>query len=260
MNLYYSSVVIVCAYLFLKKQTHKKKNFSIKNNKKNNTQQRVGFCYQSARSIGLMTVKHTYRHSLTTHSFFPTCSPLSLPLSLSIYLGMCSCVHAHSGGRFIHRFYISSTYYLVPLKLFAFYSNWMNFVLYLLLFFLWFHFICSMLCYHRLLVFFFLFLGCAHCFGSLYHTDYVYDVYKVNEIKIHNESKATKQKQKQQREKNECKVRTSRISELCLMFDDDHSKYVQLCTVHVADCKKFIQTIHTGHTKYTNASDQNQPI
>lgn len=144
---------------------------------------------------------------------------------------MCLCVHAHSGGRFIHRFLYLQHLLFGSLETLCilFKLDEFRFVFIIILPLISFYMFNALLS-SVVGLFFPLSLGCAHCFGSLYHTDCVYDVYKVNEIKIHNESKATKQKQKQQREKNECKVRTSRISELCLMFDDDHSKYVQLCT------------------------------
>lgn len=155
---------VLCAHLLKwKKSTlHKKWSQDDCDEEKKANEQRVGFCYQSARSIVFIRLLSTYTGMLTTHSFPYTISFLQTVPRL----------------RRTYRFVILQHRDLVcfdrsRLKVsFAFYSNWMKFVLYSL--FLLQRYLQCFALTRRLLVFFLLLLGFSlfSFYSSLNHTDY----------------------------------------------------------------------------------------
>lgn len=167
----------------------------------------------------------THTSTLTTHSFFQTCSQ-SLLLFLSMFARVCS-------RKLADVFIFQHLLLWFPWKLFAFYSNWMNFDFFYLLFFLWFHFICSMLGYHRLLVFF----SFRLCSLFSFFVPYWLYALQVNEIK--NLQWKVKREEKKKSAENEQQTYWMMVEAYirtlfdvwCLMFDDDHSKYVYMLLI-----------------------------
>lgn len=185
----------------------------------------------------------THTSTLTTHSFFSDLFT-SLLLFLSMFARVCS-------RKLADVFIFQHLLLWFPWKLFAFYSNWMNFDFFYLLFFLWFHFICSMLCYHRLLVFF----SFRLCSLFSFFVPYWLYALQVNEIK-----------NLQWKVKREKKKKVSRKWTTNILDDGIHPKSVwclmmiiqNMCTCcWLQEISSKHYTIR-GHTKSTNASNQNQ--
>lgn len=188
-----------------------------------------------------MTVKHTYHHSDNSLLFFRLVHiSLALPLCLHV------CVRASWSTVFY-----SSTYYFDSLEnsLHFIQIGWI-FDFFYLLFFFWFHFICSMLCYHRLLVFF----SFRLCSLFSFFVPYWLYALQVNEIKNLQWKVKRKEKKKVSRKwtTNILNWGIHPNSVWCLMIIQN---MCTCCWLQEISSKHY--TIK-GHTKSTNASNQNQ--
>lgn len=191
-----------------------------------------------------------YAHILALWQLTPFFRLVHISLALPLYV--CTCVFAQAGRRF----YIPALITLVPLKTLCilFKLDEFRFFFYLL-FFLWFHFICSMLGYHRLLVFF----SFRLCSLFSFFVPYWLYALQVNEIK--NLQWKVKREEKKKSAENEQQTYwmmvevyiRSLFDVWCLMMIIQN-----MCTCYwLQEISSKHYTIR-GHTKSTNASNQNQ--